>query len=303
MSRASTSISAPPRRRRCCDGSSGARRTGVARSPGSASTPLFGLVEKYGINRSQLLPRPGLTLRMLAFNLLAPAVPGQPRLRKAVNFALNRRALVSVGGPLVSRASDQYLPSILPGFRDADVYPLERPDLARRRALARGDLRGGKAVLYVDIRRPMAIAQLVKQQLAEIGLEVEVKGIPIQARPAAYFNKLATPVSRGTIAFGLWSPSYIDPYAYINALFDRRFVGRRRTSRASPPNRQADAPGGRLPQGAPATTPTQRSTSGSRATPPDGRRRRPQRADARLEAGRLHRAAAGARPHRGLPAK
>jgi ABC-type transport system substrate-binding protein len=188
--------------------------------------PALALVDKYGINRSQLFLRRGLTLRMLALNSSRPLFRNNASLRRAVNFALNRRALVSTGGALASRPSDQYLPSILPGFKDADVYPLERPDLSRARTLANGNLRGGKAVLYVNSSPiPMAIGQLVKQQLAEIGLEVEVRGIPIHSASAAYFKKLATPGEPWDIAFGLWSPSYIDPYAYINLLFDRRFVG------------------------------------------------------------------------------
>ena len=60
--------------------------------------PALGLVEKYGLNRSQLFLRPGLTLRMLAFNSSRPLFRNNPGLRRAVNFALNRRALVSVGG-------------------------------------------------------------------------------------------------------------------------------------------------------------------------------------------------------------
>jgi peptide/nickel transport system substrate-binding protein len=188
--------------------------------------PALGLVRKYGINRSQLYLRRGLTLRMLAFNSSRPLFRDNPNLRRAVNFALNRRALVSTGGSLVSRPSDQYLPSILPGFKDANVYPLEHPDLQRARALATGNLRGGKAVLYVNTSPiPMAIGQLVKQQLAEIGLEVDIRGIPIHSASAAYFKKLATPGEPWDIAFGLWSPSYIDPFAYINLLLDRRFVG------------------------------------------------------------------------------
>ena len=214
--------------------------------------PSLGLVEKYGTNRSQLYLRPGLTLRMLAFNSARPLFRDNPRLRKAVNFALDRRALVLTGGPLVSRASDQYLPPILPGFRDADVYPLERPDLERAKELAQGSLRGGKAVLYVNSSPlPMALGQLVKQQLGAIGLEVEVRGIPIHSASAAYFNKLGTSGEPWDIAFGLWSPSYIDPYAYINLLFDRRFVGATNFARFSSSAydkqmRQA----ARLPQGA-----------------------------------------------------
>lgn len=188
--------------------------------------PSLRLVEKYGLNRSQLFLRPGLTLRMLAFNSARPLFRDNPRLRRAVNFALDRTALVLAGGSNVSRPSDQYLPSILPGFRDADVYPLERADLARARALAQGTLRGGKAVLYVNSSAlPMAIGQLVRQQLSAIGLDVQVQGIPLHSASAAYFQKLARPGEPWDMAFGLWSPSYIDQFAYINLLFDRRFLG------------------------------------------------------------------------------
>lgn len=213
--------------------------------------PALGLVDKYGVNRSRLFLRPGLTLRMLAFNSSRPLFRDNPGLRKAVNLALNRRALVSTGGPLVSRPTDQYLPFVMPGFKDADVYPLERPNLRRARALANGNLRGGTGVLYVNTAPiPMAIGQLVKQQLAEIGLDLEVRGIPIHSATAAYFNKLATPGEPWDLAFGLWSPSYIDAYAYINLLFDRRFVGATNFARFTSPRYEREMRRvARLPQG------------------------------------------------------
>jgi ABC-type transport system substrate-binding protein len=213
--------------------------------------PTLGLLEKYGLNRSQLSLRPGLTLRILAFNSARPLFRDNPRLRKAVNYALDRRALVLVGGQLVSRPTDQYLPPTLPGFKDAQVYPLERPDLQRAKELAQGSLRGGKAVLYVNSSPlPMAIGQLVRQQLGEIGLDVDVRGIPIHSASAAYFNKLATPGEPWDIAFGLWTPSYIDPYAYINLLFDRRFVGATNFARfASSAYDKQMRQAARLPQG------------------------------------------------------
>jgi peptide/nickel transport system substrate-binding protein len=185
----------------------------------------LGLVQKYGINHSRFFVRPGLTLRLLALNSSRPLFRNNPNLRKAVNFALNRRELAASSGTMASRPTDQYLPSSVPGFKNANVYPLGG-DLPRAKALARGNLRGGKAVLYVNTSGPpMAIAQLVRQQLKEIGLEVEIRPIPIHSASAAYFKKLATPGEPWDIAFGLWSPSYIDPFAYINLLLDRQFVG------------------------------------------------------------------------------
>ena len=111
--------------------------------------PSLGLVAKYGVNGPRFFIRPGFTLRMLAFNSARPLFRDNVSLRKAVNFALNRREIINgAGGPLASVPSDQYLPPNLPGFRNADIYPLEGADLNRARALARGNLRGGKVVLY-----------------------------------------------------------------------------------------------------------------------------------------------------------
>jgi ABC-type oligopeptide transport system substrate-binding subunit len=214
--------------------------------------PSLGLVQKYHINRNRFFVRPGLTLRLLAFNSSRPLFRSNPNLRKAVNFALNRRELVATGGAMASRPTDQYLPFSVPGFKDADVYPLGRPDLQRAKALARGNLRGGKAILYVNSSAlPMAIAQRVRQQLSEIGLDVEIRGIPIHSASAAYFKKLATPGEPWDMAFGLWSPSYIDPFAYINLLLDRRFAGATNFARFS--SEAYDEPlrrAARLPEGA-----------------------------------------------------
>lgn len=189
--------------------------------------PARNLVGKYGINRSRFFVRPGFTLRMLALNSARPLFRDNASLRKAVNFALDRRAIVNgIGSPLASVPSDQYLPSIMPGFKNADIYPLERANPNRARELARGNLRSGKAVLYTnDSPLPLAFGQLVKRQLAEIGLDVEVKGIPIHSASAAYFGMLAAPGEPWDLALGLWQPSYVDPYAYINQLFDARYIG------------------------------------------------------------------------------
>jgi len=77
-----------------------------------------------------------------------------------------------------------------------------------------------------------------------------VTGIPIHSASAAYFAKLATPGEPWDLAFGLWSPSYIDPFAYINLLFDRRFLGASNFTRfASTSVNEQMRRAARLPQG------------------------------------------------------
>jgi peptide/nickel transport system substrate-binding protein len=191
--------------------------------------PALGLVAKYGINRSggRFFSQPGLTLRMFAFNAKRPLFRKNTRLRKAVNFALDRQALQAIGGgPLAGPLTDQYLPRLVPGFRDADVYPLERADLGRARELARGNLRGAKAVFYTsngDL--PLAVAQLVKQQLAKIGLEIEIRALPWHTGTAAYLDALAKPGAAWDLALLVWTPNLPDAQAYLNLLLDSHHVG------------------------------------------------------------------------------
>ena len=189
--------------------------------------PALGLQEKYGINRSQFFLKPGLTLSMFAFNTSRLLFRNNPKLRRALNFALDRRALQAIGGgPLTGRLTDQYVPPIVPGFRDATIYPLRRSNLQRARTLARGNLRGGTAVLYTaDFPAPLAVAQLAKQQLAEIGLHVDIKAFPVHIATAAYLSQLAATTEPWDLALVLWGPNLPDPRAYINLLLDGQNVG------------------------------------------------------------------------------
>ena len=192
--------------------------------------PGLDLEAKYGLNRSRFHVKPGLTLRMLAFNSSRPLFRNNPRLRRAVNLALDRIAQVAASyGPVASTATDQHIPHGVPGFRDANVYPLQG-DLARARELARGHLRSGKAVLHVTSNTlEIEIAQLVKKQLAPIGLDIEIKAQPGGALWAAGLTELTRP---GTIrradwdlAFVLWAPNSPDPHEYLSLLLEMHLQG------------------------------------------------------------------------------
>jgi peptide/nickel transport system substrate-binding protein len=189
--------------------------------------PALGLVEKYGVNRSRFYSQPGLTLRMFAFNSSRPLFRNNPALRKAVNLALDRRALQEIaGGAMAGRLTDQYIPPLVPGFRDGDVYPLEHADLTRAKELARGNLRGSKAILYTgDFGFPLAVAQLAKEQLAAIGLDVEVKPLPQHTGSAQYLDLLARPGAEWDMALVVWTPNVPDAQAYLNLLLDSQHLG------------------------------------------------------------------------------
>jgi oligopeptide transport system substrate-binding protein len=187
------------------------------------------LAAKYGVNRSQFFLRPGFTFRGYAFNTSRPLFRDNPRLRRAVSFAIDRAAFRRAeGGELSSRLTDQYLPPAMRGFRDARIYPLGGPDLRRASALARGHTRGGKALLYtIDMPNHISFAQSIKQNLAKIGLEVTIKAVPLQA----YFFGGLMANGPYDLGFATWTPDYDDPYAVLNVQLDGRFVGATNWSR------------------------------------------------------------------------
>jgi ABC-type transport system substrate-binding protein len=198
---------------------------------GVFDTPGLDLEAKYGRNKSRFWVRPGLTLRLFAFNSSRPLFRNNPRLRQAVNFALNRRALVASSyGRVLSTPTDQLLPRSVPGFRDANVYPFEG-DRERARELARGRLRSGKAVLHVTGFGPLIeTAQLVKKQLASIGLEIEVE-IGTIAATVGYVAELMRPGAEWDIAFLLWTPNIPDAHTYLRLLLQKQLQGGERRSK------------------------------------------------------------------------
>jgi peptide/nickel transport system substrate-binding protein len=190
--------------------------------------PSRGLERKYGGSRFFLSP--GWALGGYILNSHRPLFKNNPRLRRAVNFAVDRNALLR---GRAGRAADQLVPPGIPGFRNAAIYPLKRPDVRKARELARGNLRGRTVILYtIDVPSERARAQVLAGNLEKIGLKVDLKTLP----PVAYFDQIIdNPRAAFDIASFDWLPDYIDPYQYTNLFFDGRHHGGRSLSRFDSP--------------------------------------------------------------------
>ena len=184
--------------------------------------PSRGLIAKHGLNYSRFFVTPGLTTSMYVFNSSRPLFRDNPKLRRAVNVAVNRLEIVVRGA---EEPTDQYVPPDVQGFKNHRIYPLQG-DLARAKALARGNLRGGKAVLYVpDFPLKLAAAQRRAEQLAELGLDVEIREIAEYATTSAYLGRLGDPNEPWDLAIVIWTPDFVDPSGYVNRLLDAQSVG------------------------------------------------------------------------------
>ena len=180
---------------------------------------LASLAARYGSDspaaragRQRFFVNPLFGFVYLALNTSRPLFANAD-LRKAVNYALDRRAIAQ-GCGFSCQPTDQYLQSGIPGFRDTHVYPLT-PDLARAKRLARGH--GGRAVLYAGVE-PGAReeAQLIKAELAPLGITVQIKTFGsfavghIAGRRGEPFD----------MALTAWFPAFADPSNILNYLFD-----------------------------------------------------------------------------------
>ena len=172
------------------------------------------LMRKYRRNPARLRIRPSFDLSFYVLNSRRGIFRSNVRLRRAVNYAVNRNALVDLTPGGLASPADQYLPPAMPGFRDVQIYP-NGSNLKRARALSSGQLRNRKVVLYIqnaDIR--MAEAQILKANLARIGLQVEIRPFA----PDVLLDKILTPNEPFDMAWYGWSADYPDPYGFMNVL-------------------------------------------------------------------------------------
>jgi peptide/nickel transport system substrate-binding protein len=180
------------------------------------------LARRYGVNKSQFFVKPGLGTQMFVLNASRPLFRNNARLRQAVNFAVDRRAILAAErGPLAETPTDRYIPQAMPGFKNVQIYP-PRPNLRRARAVARGHVRSRKAVLYtctdLDCTGP---AQILRRNLEQIGLEVVIKEFPRTIQ----VPKLSTPGEPYDIARVGFVGSYFDPATFAS-IFDGRTIGK-----------------------------------------------------------------------------
>jgi peptide/nickel transport system substrate-binding protein len=183
---------------------------------GPSETQYRALAARYGVNRRQFFVYPSGTVEYLTLNTSRSAFR-DPTIRKAVAFALDRHALVAELGYLGAKPTDQILPPSIPGFHDANLYPLNQPDLARANQLMHG--RKLTARLYV-IDHYAQRGELIRQQLAKIGINVTVQPLDVNllqqliARPGQPFDM----VLQG------WTADYYDPYDFLNVMFSNNEI-------------------------------------------------------------------------------
>jgi len=196
---------------------------------GPAPTDAARLTRAYGAGsraarrgRQQYFTSTALNLDYILLNTTRPLFH-DARLRRAVNYAVDRVALSRAGGVgtgasagYAERPTDQYLPPGLPGFSDAHIYPLTGDAKAARKLVGNAH---PTALLYTCNTAPCERrAQILTTDLEAAGIDVVVakkeslgallNGILLTRKGAKWDIALAAG----------WNADYPDPSDYLNLL-------------------------------------------------------------------------------------
>ena len=190
--------------------------------PAVAAATAARLEQRYGARsqaartgRQQLFTQPAPNIYFFLFNTRREPF-ADVRLRRAVNFAMDRRALAAnTGLGEVGRPTDQHIPPGLPGFEDAAIYPLGGPDLRRRAGSPGGERR--RAVLYTcdfpGVLPPRADTEIEPQPRSGSTSRCG------SSRSRSCSSRLQRPGEPYDIGYSNWFFDYADPFSYINVQF------------------------------------------------------------------------------------
>jgi peptide/nickel transport system substrate-binding protein len=137
-------------------------------------------------------------------------------IRKAVNYAINRQAMVRVQGGLAS-PTENILPPTYPQYQKTNYYP---HNLAKAKALvkAAGDV-GTAVTVWTDdneSRRAPEIGQYMVGVLNSIGFKATLKTINAQV----YWTTVGNQATKAQIGFADWFQDYPHPLDWIDVLLN-----------------------------------------------------------------------------------
>jgi ABC-type oligopeptide transport system substrate-binding subunit len=183
---------------------------------GLPPTAHSGLAQQYGINKGRYFVSGGLNIDYAALNTSRPAF-SKVGMRKAVQYAIDRPAMVRQRGYLAGRRDDQILPPGIAGYKNYSLYPIKGSDYAKAKALATASGGCKDVTLYTgNTAVGQGLGQVLRYNLTQIGCSVNVK----------LFQGFQIYIAAGTrgepydVVLGGWFADYADPYDFVDILLN-----------------------------------------------------------------------------------
>jgi peptide/nickel transport system substrate-binding protein len=107
-----------------------------------------------------------------------------PDVRKALNYAINKESIVKTyGGSHVAIPGYSTLSPTVNGYKEFDFYGGSKGDKKKAKEMLKGKDVGTLTYAYRDTGSQPEIAANLKEQLKEVGIELEIEGLPQQTAP------------------------------------------------------------------------------------------------------------------------
>jgi ABC-type transport system substrate-binding protein len=187
------------------------------------------VAKRYGVNTGRFhVGATGCLVWVGLNNAKAPT--NVPAIRKAINYALGRKAIVQLAGPYSGTPTSQVLVPGVPGYRKTSVYP-NYPDLVRARQVGGSALAahaGDQINIYYLPADPMQsyVAEYEQRQLQQLGFRnVKLRAYdPTSYAGALETKSVALSADGYNLALSGWCADYFDPFDYLNVNFDGRTI-------------------------------------------------------------------------------
>lgn len=147
-----------------------------------------------------------------------------PKVRQAVQYALDREAIVTAaGGPAVVDASTAVMPGALfTGGKQPDTLkiPLSGdPEKAKRLLKEAGKADGLSTRLTVSMN-DKRIGEAVQESLGRAGIKVTIETVD----PSAFYDTIGDTKNRTDLVYTGWCPDYPSGSTFLPFVFDGRFI-------------------------------------------------------------------------------
>jgi len=142
--------------------------------------------------------------------------------RKALNYGIDRPALVRLLGKYAGARTDQILVPGIPGYKPYKIYAFAGANIIKAKQVGGSALTsaGPLNVIHSTSASGVAGAQQIEYNLKQMGLKYNDVPTP----GTVYYNTLETKGTSYNVARAGWCADYFDPFDYINVLLDGRTI-------------------------------------------------------------------------------
>lgn len=175
-----------------------------------------------GVKGIEVLVEPSIISRYLIINNQKKPFT-DPRVRAAINYAINKEALVKVAFAGYAEPMTGVIPKEISGFENLGVWPYD-PKKARELLAEAGFPNGFETELWSGYNNTTAakVIQFIQQQLRQVGIKTNLRTLEAGQRVAMIESVRTVEEAQSRLYYIGWSNSTAEPDWCLRPIFDSR---------------------------------------------------------------------------------